>query len=172
MNRPTPEPKSGFFETKFIGYASQICQLQIGSDFMKSPTRQLMVSLILIAVMGTSCTKKTTQVVAVDATEAQGLLANRFAWVVDVREGSPPELKVKGIGSSVVVHVPFSDLKAGKLDALKQATSKSSTDTTLLVVGDTTEQSIEAAQLLAQSGMKAGTLGSVPEATKSGLLAS
>jgi rhodanese-related sulfurtransferase len=142
---------------------------------MTTPLRALLKctvipAALLLAYSGTSCTKKSAQLSQVSTTEAQGLLSNRFAFVLDVREGSQSELKIQGLGSGLVIHIPFSDLKAGKLDALNSAISKSSVDPTLLIVGESAEQTTEAGQILVKSGLKAASLGSVSDMKKAGLL--
>jgi hypothetical protein len=125
-------------------------------------------SLLLIALLagaGACTSKPAGKFRPISAQEAQGLLRNDFALLIDARESPGPETptaapqRIRTIAASRIL---------GASDANDASLQNLPTTQTLVILADSTESAEKAAVKLAGFGFQSGSLGTLEDWKKAG----
>lgn len=108
-----------------------------------------------IALAAVACTKGSGKVVGVSPTEAQGLLNNDFAVMVDVREDS--EIQESGMAAPAK-HIPMSKIEAGD-PAWKEFVANTPKDKQIIFYCAKGGRAGRAADLIAKEGFRSSNMG-------------
>lgn len=120
---------------------------------------------VFVALSFAACEKKTPPVAEVSLSEAQGLLRNDFAVLLDARERE--QVSATGMASGAV-NLPKSEALSGSSD-WQRFVDGAKGDKQVLVYAASSEDAREVARRLAEEGIRTGVIGTFEQWQAAGL---